>query len=528
MRVTSLGHAGLNVETSGARLLCDTWLSPEGAFQASWFQFPDNAHLMSNELRAPTAVLLTQGERDRVDPWLVARLPGDVPVVACATTAPAVRRVLDEEPHRRIIAAAPWQRGEVAPGTTIFFVPEDSPLSRRAAVVIRDGDETLVDLGGTRLAPLQLEQIREAAGNRIDLLCIQGATASWYPSCYEYTDERRREAARQKRLARFAYIVRAIRILKPAHVMPFGGHPCFLDPELFHHNEGLEPGGFPDQKQYIAWLADRGIDNAVPMMPGDSWDIARRRRETDATWDSVSLSDRRRYLEEYADRRRPHIDGVLARYPEPEASLWESFRDYFEHLLMLSPYFNERIGIRIGFHITGDAGGDWSVDFRPESRGVRPTLADCGYEYRVAGRWARPLFSRELAWEDFLLSLRLTARRSADRCNDHVRLLRFADETLLRAVEQRETTARADDRIAVRTGDRVYDVQRFCPHAGNDLLDCGEVLPHARLRCLAHRYEYSLDDGACLNGNGGRLSVAPSVRNARPPVPPMAMPEPPA
>ena len=130
-----------------------------------------------------------------------------------------------------------------------------SPLSRRAAVVIRDGDETFVDLGGTRLAPIQLEQIREAAGGRIDLLCVQGAAASWYPSCYEYTDERRREAARQKRLARFAYIVRAIRILKPAHVMPFGAHPCFLDPELFHHNDGLEPGGFPDQKQYIAWLA---------------------------------------------------------------------------------------------------------------------------------------------------------------------------------------------------------------------------------------------------------------------------------
>ena len=527
MRVTSLGHAGLSVETSGARLLCDPWLSPEGAFQASWFQFPDNAHLLSDELRAPAAVILTQGERDRVDPWLLAQLPDEVPAIACTTTAPSVRRVLEEGQNRRLVAAAPWQRVEVAPGTTLFFVAEESPLSRRAALVIRDDGETLVDLGGTRLAPVQLEQIREAAGH-IDLLCVQGATASWYPSCYEYTDERRREAARQKRLARFAYIVRAIRILSPTHVMPFGGHPCFLDRELFHHNDGLEAGGFPDQKQYIAWLADRGISNAVAMMPGDSWDMSRRRHETDAAWDSVRLSDRHGYLEEYAERRRPHIDAVLARYPEPRESLWESFREYFEHLLMLSPYFNERIGIRIGFHVTGEGGGDWSVDFRPESRGVRPTLADCGYEYRVASRWAEPLFSRKLAWEDFLLSLRLTARRSADKCNDHVRLLRFADETLLRAVERRETTARADDRIAVHTGGRVYEVQRFCPHAGNDLLDCGELLPDAKIRCLAHRYEYSLTDGACLNGSGGRLSVAGSVTETRTPTPLRAMPELPA
>jgi UDP-MurNAc hydroxylase len=216
---------------------------------------------------------------------------------------------------------------------------------------------------------------------------------------------------------------------------------------------------------------------------------------------------------------------VLARYPEPRISLWDSFRDYFEHLLLLSPYFNDRIGIRIGFHITGDGGGDWSVDFRQESRGVRPTLADCGYEYRVAGRWALPLFTRELAWEDFLLSLRLTARRSADKCNDHVRLLRFADETLLRAVERRETTARADDRIVVRAGGNVCEVQRFCPHAGNDLLDSGEVLPHGALRCLAHRYEYSLTDGACLNGDAGRLRVSAAAAEQSAPTPLMSMPE---
>ena len=525
MRVTSLGHAGLRVETSGARLLCDPWLSPEGAFQASWFQYPDNAHLMSDEIRAPDAVVLTQGERDRVDPWLLAQLATSAPAIACTTSAPSVRRLLKESADRRIVAATPWQRVEVAPGTTLFFVPEDSPLSRRAAVVLRDGGETLVDLGGTRLAPIQLEQIRDAAGGRIDLLCMQGATMSWYPSCYEYSDDRRREAARQKRLARFAYIVRALRILKPTHVMPFGGHPCFLDPELFHHNDGLEPGGFPDQKQYIAWLADRGISNAVAMMPGDSWDVTRRRRETDATWDAVSLSDRRRYLTEYAERRRPHVDAVLARFPEPRESLWDSFRDYFEHLLLLSPYFNERIGIRIGFHITGDGGGDWSVDFRPESRGVRPTLDDCGYEYRVAARWAQPLFSRALGWDDFLYSLRLTARRSADKCNDHVRLLRFADEKLLRAVEKHEATARADDTIAVHSGGKACRVQRFCPHAGSDLLDSGEVLPSGALRCLAHRYEYSLSDGRCLNGNAGTLRVAPAGAESATPTPIMAMPE---
>jgi UDP-MurNAc hydroxylase len=88
-----------------------------------------------------------------------------------------------------------------------------------------------------------------------------------------------------------------------------------------------------------------------------------------------------------------------------------------------------------------------------------------------------------------------------------VRLLRYADEELLRRIERHESANRAEDTIAVHSGGNVYRIQRFCPHAKSDLFDCGEVLPGGIVRCLAHRYEYSLATGACLNGPGGRMRV---------------------
>ena len=45
MRITYLGHAGFCVETSQATVIMDPWLSPTGAFDAAWFQFPRNHHL---------------------------------------------------------------------------------------------------------------------------------------------------------------------------------------------------------------------------------------------------------------------------------------------------------------------------------------------------------------------------------------------------------------------------------------------------------------------------------------------------
>ena len=43
MRATSLGHAGILIETEQASIVCDPWFVP--AFFGSWFVFPRNDQL---------------------------------------------------------------------------------------------------------------------------------------------------------------------------------------------------------------------------------------------------------------------------------------------------------------------------------------------------------------------------------------------------------------------------------------------------------------------------------------------------
>ena len=45
MQITYLGHAGFCVETSQSIVIMDPWMSPTGAFDSAWFQFPCNHHL---------------------------------------------------------------------------------------------------------------------------------------------------------------------------------------------------------------------------------------------------------------------------------------------------------------------------------------------------------------------------------------------------------------------------------------------------------------------------------------------------
>ena len=43
VRITSIGHAGLHLDTAAGSILCDPWFSP--AYFASWFPFPANDQL---------------------------------------------------------------------------------------------------------------------------------------------------------------------------------------------------------------------------------------------------------------------------------------------------------------------------------------------------------------------------------------------------------------------------------------------------------------------------------------------------
>ena len=217
-----------------------------------------------------------------------------------------------------------------------------------------------------------------------------------------------------------------------------------------------------------------------------------------------------RYLKTYQSRRAAEIDAVLARHPEPSESLWDNFEAYFQELLTLSQYFNERIGMRVGFDILGAGGGQWFVDFRPDQHAIGEGLDGCGYIYRFDSRWLPSLLTGTTPWEDFFLSLRFQARRDPDRYNDHLLgLLKFAEASALEEVERFETTERSEERITVQSEGHAYSVSRYCPHAGNDLLETGEVLPGGILRCLAHHYEFDLETGQCLTGQCGALAVEP-------------------
>lgn len=506
MRITALGHAGLRVETGGVSVLCDPWFSPEGAFQASWFPYPENLHLLTPELLSPASILISHEHLDHVDKWLLARVSASVPVIVPRYPSPVLRRKILAGGPRPVIELDPWEVREVAPGVRAFFIPEESPMNHDSAMVIQAGGRCLLNLNDARLSAPQLRAARAEVGGRIDVLAIQGSGASWYPICYEDTPARIAELSLQKRHAKLEYVVRAADIVDPGTVLPFAGPPAFLDPELFQHNDQMGEGGiFPDQQQVADFIGHRGIESQI-LLPGESLEVGADRKSAADEFAAFSFADRSDYLAAYAERRSAQVEAIRRRYPEPTDDLWEPFLDYFARVLEMSSYFNEKIGMRVGFDVSGAGGGRWSVDFRSGGTGVDRRLVDCQYIYRFESRWLAPILGHVVPWEDFFLSLRFKAWRHPDLYNDHLLgLLKFAWPEALDATEAYERAAEAEESIVVHIDGKDYRIQRYCPHAGQDLQETGELLAGGKIRCLGHHYEFDLQTGECVNGRAPPL-----------------------
>ena len=73
MRATSLGHAGILIESGASTILCDPWFVP--AFFGSWFVFPRNDRLPAEvlaKIESPTHLYISHIHGDHLDEAFLA------------------------------------------------------------------------------------------------------------------------------------------------------------------------------------------------------------------------------------------------------------------------------------------------------------------------------------------------------------------------------------------------------------------------------------------------------------------------
>ena len=231
MQVTSIGHAGMLIETPGGSILCDPWFEP--AFFGSWFPFPRNDQLsdeLTERIENADFLYVSHLHGDHHDEaWLSTHLRRDIPILLPGFPTREQQRTLAALGFSEFIRTVDTEELEIAPGLKVAIHIEssitDGPGGDSALVVMAD-DKIMVNQNDCRTT--DLGQLR--AHGPVDLHWLQFSGAIWYPMVYEMDAAAKKAACDAKVAAQFARAMRYVEKIGASAIVPSAGPPCFLTP----------------------------------------------------------------------------------------------------------------------------------------------------------------------------------------------------------------------------------------------------------------------------------------------------------
>jgi UDP-MurNAc hydroxylase len=505
MRVTSVGHAGLFIETRHGSVLCDPWFNP--AYFASWFPFPSNREIDLETIGRPTYLYLSHLHHDHFDPeFLREHVSKDATVLLPDFPLPLMERALRDLGFTRFVQSRNLEPVEVDGLTvtiTAAVAPTDGPLGD-SGLVLDDGETRIFDQNDSR--PLELDALN--ALGPINGHFLQFSGAIWYPMVYRFPDKAKAVLGRKKRENQLARALRYVEQLDPAYVFPSAGPPCFLDDDLFHFNDvDRDPTNiFPDQTVFLEYLDERGWDGRL-LIPGSTATLGDRTCTVAHPLPDEGVAaifgDKRRYLEDYKAREQPTIDALKASWPRDRVDIVASLRDWFEPLLEQA----DMTCVGVNGRLLLDCGEQAAViDF--QQRRVYPWRGE-EWEYRLGVDAALVESCILNHYEDWINELFLSCRFEAERkgpFNEYVyNFFKCLSEERVQYAEG-YYAEQFHEQEMWECGD--FLVQRRCPHLKADLTRFG-VVEDGILTCTLHGWQFELATGRCLTSEDRRLHCKP-------------------
>jgi UDP-MurNAc hydroxylase len=472
MRITFIGHAGFVVETAGALVVMDPWLSPRGAFDSAWMQFPRN-HYLAPKVRdllehcpKQRFLYVSHNHKDHFDPeFLETVTRRDFTVLIPRFRKSELWKVFQVYGSRRVIACEDRQELPLPGGGYLKLFLTESETDRDSGLLVRGDRQSFLKINGSALHDRLASIVAE--NGPVDVFTAQHSGAGWHPVCYEYPREAVKALSIQKRDSRFEAVARAIDTVKPRSYLASAGPACFLDPALFHLN--LETVSvFPRAPVLFDYLRQRlpaASTRYIEPMPGDVLDVTCLELTPS---ESVHVTDQNleAYLRTYAAEQAHLFQARRRNMLRTEVDeIHDLLRVELRRKLDLLERHGE-VGTPLYMMLKEAPGRLLRVDFHDRQVEVVPAIRDiCRYTLTASAVDIARVLERKLTWEDFLQSMRHRMSRNPD-----------VDEPILHAFLKLEV----DDLLDVCDGGRAQGLVTRGQGPASLGSECPRALPLQR------------------------------------------------
>lgn len=508
MYITYLGHAGFCVETSESLIIMDPWLSPMGAFDSAWFQFPRNHHLAAlvqeklQNTNKECFIYISHEHKDHFDPAFLNSLQSrNFTFIVPKFQRTKLISLLSNYACKGMIECLDNQRIPI-PGGSIKVYLDDSEMDRDSAILVQADGQTFLNFNDCKVHD-RLSAIKQELGT-IDTFTAQFSGAVWHPTCYDYPRKAYEAISSRKMIGKFEAVARAIDTLKPQVYLTSAGPACFLDPSLIHLNfERVNI--FPRAGKFITYVKKRlkQLDTQYfEPMPGDVLDVGQRtfvslakERVTDANFE--------KYVRQYASIYEGYFRERQRQYSEQDLhGIYALLREALTAKLNLLS-LHDRVKIPLYFRLSDQPERMLRIDFLRKEIEFASDIQEENYYSITAPSWeiARVL-SQRLTWEDFTLTFRMRLNRDPDVYHVVIHGFLMMEAEDMNRFCAKVLSAEADQtRTLFDVNGRRYSIHRYCPHQKADLTQAW-VEQGRFLTCPRHRWQFDLENqGKCTTND---------------------------
>lgn len=509
MKITYLGHAGFYVETKCSVILMDPWLSPFGAFDSSWFQYPKNSD-MADAVREQFEsspkdkyIYISHEHKDHFDlPFLKKIKNRQFKFILANFHRSIVKEQLIAHNYAcdGIVSLDYDEEYRIKDGFIRLFIL-DGELDCDSVILVKSDSGCFLNSNDCKLHD-KFEKITKQYGP-IDVFAGQFSGAIWHPVCYDMPLEDYQKVSLKKKMMKFATVSKSIQIINPAVYLPSAGPPCFLDPMLFHINfEKINI--FPRAAEFLHYLDKhcKAQNTAWPkIMPGDILDVESR-QFIHLTEKRVADSEFESYVKAYAKEYQAYFQERVLEHAKisPEAvfiALRQDLELKMQHLTLVNVEVNRLLYWRISDYPETM----YCIDFTHKTITTTTHIDDPDNFWLVeAPAWqVQKVLSNEMNWPDFVLTFRVKLTRKPDLYDvithgfialDACEMERFSELVAHYHANNKERT------IIEYDGKR-YSILRWCPHMGGDLR--AGWLENGSWVCPRHQWHFDIcNQGHCL------------------------------
>jgi UDP-MurNAc hydroxylase len=296
MKLTTLSHAGLAIESQGRQLICDPWLVGS-CYWRSWWNYPPVVPELVATLH-PSWIYLTHIHWDHFQGASLRLFSLDTPVLIPFDRYTRIHDDLAKIGFKTIIELKHGERHPLS-DTMAITSYQFSPFTDSAVVIEADG-VVVLNANDAKFMGGPLEQIL-ADHPKIDfaLRSHSSANARLTYHCLDAPDAAIDDNSSYA-LAFCAFMER----VRPRYAIPFASNHCHLHKDTWAFNAHVTS---PDvvAKALVDYQKQRPFPTELRIMTsGDSWDSASGFHITPSPW----LLDREAGLAAYAETMRPVLE----------------------------------------------------------------------------------------------------------------------------------------------------------------------------------------------------------------------------